>query len=132
VWQDATVEDAGTPSPQPERRIDAFRRTHLANERTYLSWLRSGLTAIAVGLGVAKFLPDLADAGAPWPYVILGIGFCVLGTLMMGAGVYRLRQVNRALERGEFGPLDERVATLIGAFTVVLAVATMGVILFDR
>lgn len=127
------MEEAGTPTPtpQPERRIDAFRRTHLANERTYLAWLRSGLTAVAVGLGVAKFLPDLADAGASWPYVILGVGFCVLGTLMMVAGVYRLRQVNRALERGEFGPLDERVATQIGALTIVLAIATMAVILLD-
>lgn len=127
-----SVDEEPTPTFLPERRIDAFRRTHLANERTYLAWLRSGLTAVAVGLGVAKFLPDLADAGVSWPYVILGIGFCVLGVLMMVAGVYRLRQVNRALERGEFGPFDERVATQIGAFTIALAVATMAVILLDH
>jgi hypothetical protein len=30
-------------TPQPERRVDATRRTHLANERIYLAWLRSGM-----------------------------------------------------------------------------------------
>ncbi|MET0972771.1 MAG: DUF202 domain-containing protein, partial [Thermoleophilaceae bacterium] len=29
---------------------DVTRRTRLANERTYLAWLRTGLTAFAVSL----------------------------------------------------------------------------------
>ena len=120
------------PTPQPERRIDAFRRTHLANERTYLAWLRSGLTAVAVGLGVAKFLPDLQDAGVTWPYVVLGGAFCVLGILMMVTGIQRMRAISQALERGEFGRMDERIATQIGALTILLAVATIAIIIFDR
>jgi putative membrane protein len=130
MWQDAAMEER--PTADPDRRIDAFRRTHLANERTYLAWLRSGLTAVAVGLGVAKFLPDLPNAGATWPYIVLGGAFCVLGILMMVTGIQRLRHVNRALERGEFGELDERLASQIGVLTVVLAVATIAIIIFDR
>jgi putative membrane protein len=122
----------GSHPPEPERRIDAYRRTHLANERTYLAWLRSGLTAVAVGLAVAKLLPDLSDAGASWPYVLLGGGFCVLGILMMLAGLQRMRVVGKALARGEFGPLDERLAVGLGVLTIVLALATMAVIAFDR
>lgn len=120
------------PTGEPQPRLDAFRRTHLANERTFLAWLRSGLTAVAVGLAVAKFLPDLPNTGASWPYVVLGGAFCVLGMLMMVAGTRRLRQVNRALEQGSFGQLDERIATQLGALTIVLAFATIAVILFDR
>jgi putative membrane protein len=130
MWQDAAMEER--PSADPDRRIDAFRRTHLANERTYLAWLRSGLTAVAVGLGVGKFLPDLPNAGPTWPYIVLGGAFCVLGVLMMVTGIRRLRHVNRALERGEFGELDEHVASQIGVLTVVLAVATIAIIVFDR
>ena len=118
--------DERPDEPKPERRIDAFRRTHLANERTYLAWLRSGLTAVAVGLGVAKFLPDLADAGTTWPYVALGAGFCLL------VGIQRMRQVTKALERGAFGPLDERAAVLLGLLTIVLGLATVAIIVFDR
>lgn len=116
------------PTPIPERRIDATRRTHLANERTYLAWLRSGLTAVAVGLGIAKFLPDFAG-GAAWPYVALGTGFCLLGVAMVALGLRRLRAVSRALTEGTFGPLDDASATGIGVATILLAVATIFVVI---
>src|SRR5690606_984075 len=38
--------------PPPKGKI----RTHLANERTYLAWGRTGLTMIALGLGAAQLL----------------------------------------------------------------------------
>ncbi len=38
---------------------DATRRTHLANERTYLAWWRTGLAALAVSLGAGKLVPPL-------------------------------------------------------------------------
>ena len=37
---------------------DATRRTRLANERTYLAWWRTGLTALAVGIGIGKLVPE--------------------------------------------------------------------------
>jgi putative membrane protein len=124
--------DERPDEPKPERRIDAFRRTHLANERTYLAWLRSGLTSVAVGLGVAKIIPDLADAGTTWPYVALGTGFCLLGILMIAVGIQRMRRVTRALDHGEFGPLDERAAVLLGSLTIALGLATMVIIAFGH
>ena len=39
---------------------DATRRTHLANERTYLAWWRSGLTCLAVAFGTGKLVPSLS------------------------------------------------------------------------
>src|SRR4249920_3427477 len=44
--------------------VDATRRTHLANERTQLAWWRTGLTALAVALGVGRVVPELAGGGA--------------------------------------------------------------------
>ncbi len=34
-------------------------RFSLANERTFLAWIRTGLTLVGGGLAVAQFLPDL-------------------------------------------------------------------------
>jgi inner membrane protein YidH len=115
----------------PEHRVDATRRTHLANERTYLAWLRSGLTSLAVGLGVAKFIPDFAP-GTAWPYVVLGIGFCLLGLGMIVHGVMRLRDVTRALERGEFGPLGQGLSLVLGLFAGLLGILTIVIMLADR
>jgi len=40
---------------------DATRRTRLANERTYLAWWRTGLTALAVSIGFGKIVPGVSD-----------------------------------------------------------------------
>ncbi len=43
---------------------DTRARTHLANERTFLAWLRTSLTTIALGIGASDFLVDEGDADA--------------------------------------------------------------------
>ena len=48
---------------------DATRRTRLANERTYLAWWRSGLTALAVSFGAGRIVPELSG-GANEPEAI--------------------------------------------------------------
>lgn len=40
------------------KRESSERTSVLANERTYAAWLRTGLTALAAGLGIEKFLGD--------------------------------------------------------------------------
>jgi inner membrane protein YidH len=108
---------------------DATRRTRLANERTYLAWWRSGLTAIAVGLGAGKLVPELSG-GASWPYELLGVGYSLLGIAFIAYGYRRQYAVEAALRRGEWAELDSRSAAAFAVAGVVLAVATIAVILF--
>lgn len=61
-----------------ERTYESHERTGLALERTLAAWLRTGLTMIGVGLGVAKLLPD---STALWLARLLGI------VLISGGGV---------------------------------------------
>ena len=119
------------PTDERSKDVDASRRTHLANERTYLAWLRSGLTSVAVGLGVAKFIPSVTS-GASWPYLALGTGFCVLGLLLSVYGLVRLRSVDRALHRGDFGPLGDGAPLVIGGIAALLSILTIFVVLLDR
>jgi len=82
--------------PEPEETYeDAPRRTHLAAERTQLAWWRTGLTAIAVGLGVGRVVPDLAGTVNTWPYVITGIGFALYGVALIAYGTARARELER-------------------------------------
>ena len=87
---------------------DATRRTRLANERTYLAWWRTGLTAFAVSLGAGKLVPALTDE-TRWPYVVVGVGFALLGMVFTAYGFIRQRDVERAVARGEYVRPDERV-----------------------
>lgn len=115
----------------PERElVDATRRTRLANERTYLAWLRSALTALAVAVGAGKIVPGVTDV-TRWPFELLGAGFAVLALVFIVGGARRFVRVEEALEAGEFAPLTARDAMLLTAIAAALGVATL-VLVFVR
>jgi putative membrane protein len=103
---------------------DATRRTRLANERTYLAWLRSALTALAVAVGAGKIVPGVTDV-TRWPFELLGAGFAVLALVFIIGGARRFFHVEEALETGEFAPLTARDAVLLTAIATALGVATL-------
>jgi putative membrane protein len=103
---------------------DASRRTLLASERTLLAWLRTGLTVLAVALAVGRIAPEVAGSAKIWPYAALGTGYAVLGIVIVGYGLWRGRQVDRALRLGRWINLDNSAMWSIGILTIVLGVAT--------
>ena len=107
---------------------DATRRTRLANERTYLAWWRTALTALAVCVGVGRLVPVVAK-GSHWPYELLGAGYGVLGLGFVVAGYRRTREIERALDDGRFAPLNSVLLTALTAAGIVLAIATVAVLL---
>jgi putative membrane protein len=109
---------------------DATRRTRLANERTYLAWWRTGLTAFAVSLGAGKLVPALTDESR-WPYVAVGIGFAVLGLVFVAYGFRRMRDVDAAIARGEYARPDERLMGFLAATGVVLGFALLVIVALD-
>lgn len=108
---------------------DALRRTRLANERTYLAWWRTGLTAIAVALGAGKVVPGLTHV-AQWPYEALGGGFAILGVLCIAHGYQRERAIEQALARGQFAPVDKRYNAVLAGLGALLGLVTLILILF--
>src|SRR5213083_90011 len=72
--------------------VDATRRTRLANERTYLAWLRSALTALAVAIGAGKIVPGVTDV-SKWPFELLGAGFALLALIFAIGGTRRFVRV---------------------------------------
>jgi putative membrane protein len=127
---------------QPERRQepsgrrafdeakDATRRTRLANERTYLAWWRTGLTAIAVSLAAGRVVPPLSHKTA-WPYEIVGAGFAVLGVACILNAFQREREIDRALREGRFATMDPRSTLILTAFGTILGVLTLGLIVVN-
>ena len=89
---------------QPEERlpdvVDATRRTRLASERTFLAWWRSGLTALAVGIGAGKLVPEISG-GSQWTFVVLGAGYALLGVVFIVFGYFRERALEQALDAFE-------------------------------
>jgi putative membrane protein len=127
---------SATPRIPPERDepreretgvADAIRRTRLANERTYLAWWRTGLTSLAVAVGIGRLVPDVSNL-TRWPYQVVGAGFGALGLVFIWLGFVRARAVEAALDRGTFPALGVRlplallVAGLVMGGSVILVV----------
>jgi putative membrane protein len=122
---------ASEPDSGSAETIDATRRTRLAAERTELAWWRTGLTALAVALGVGRVVPELDQGAARWPYVVAGVGFAIWGIVAIAFGSARGSAVDAALSRGRF---HEPPAWSLKALTwggIVLGAITGLLILFD-
>jgi putative membrane protein len=119
---------AAGPTGRQDETGEATRRTRLANERTYLAWWRTGLTALAVSLGAGRLIPALAK-GTRWPYTVAGVGFAGIGMVFIGYAFVRHRRVERAIARGEFAPLDEQFIAALAAVGVLLAVLVLILVL---
>jgi putative membrane protein len=116
------------PMSERDERVDATRRTHLASERTYLAWWRTGLTSLTVGIGAGKIVPALTS-GATWPYTIAGAGYALLGVICIVYAAQRRREVDEALQRGDFVRPDDRVIAVMTTFGALLGVLVLAIVL---
>jgi putative membrane protein len=103
---------------------ESTARDHLANERTFLAWVRTALGL--VGLGV--LLERLGAGSDRVITVVAGVGFISFGGLTLIYAVSRYIWVAKNLERGLFpvavrGPIVIAVGALLvagGAMVYVL------------
>jgi putative membrane protein len=103
-------------------------RFTLANERTFLAWIRTALALDAGGLAIEHLLPPLATPGLQ---VLLGAALISVGTIIGAASYLRWRGNQRALRNGDPLPPSRLPAALaapvgIGSLivlTLVLATA---------
>jgi putative membrane protein len=105
-------------------------RGALSNERTYLAWWRTGLTAFAVSLGAGKLVPALTDE-TRWPYVVVGVGFALLGVAFVAYGFRRQRLMERAVARGEYVRPDERLLAWLTGIGIVLGLGLLLIVVVE-
>ena len=119
--------------PQQATIDEAKRATeYLANERTFLAWIRTSLAIISLGFVVAKFslwLRELAaqlapqmqtsQAGASMP---IGVTMMALGGVLAVLAAWRYHVVNRAIEHGNVSA-DRGLVILVTVMVALLCAA---------
>jgi inner membrane protein YidH len=93
-------------------------RTALASERTYASWVRTGLASLAAGLGIAKFINDLAPV---WTVRAIAFLLIALATLSFILAAWRYTGLCKKLKHLDISLIPHQIVLLISGFLIVCA-----------
>jgi putative membrane protein len=99
-------------------------RDHLANERTYLAWLRTAAAVMAFGLAVAGFADQVRSTS-----IVAGGLLIAAGTAGVWYGTARYRQVAEQIERNRFSYRHQGQAAIIASTVLVITVIAALVLL---
>ena len=122
-----------TAPPDPEQELfdDALIRTHLANERTFLAWLRTAVVLLGVGLGAVA----LGGSGRFEEAVALVLGgVSVVAALVMVVWAYvSFGTTTAGIERRRYRPPRAFIATATAliAVTGLVVIALLAVEALD-
>lgn len=105
---------------------------HLANERTFLAWLRTGIAVAVFGFAIGRFavaireLTGVAGRTSPTPALSVWFGTAAIlaGVALTVGGWARYRRTRRLLAAGQFQPagfLIDFAAVLAALFGIALA-----------
>lgn len=114
------------PRIRPRRDVghDPDYRFTLANERTFLAWIRTSLALIAGGLAVFQFVPEFDVQGGR---EILGASLIVLGTVLAVGSVTRWASAEEAMRQDR--PIPTTRLPVVLAAGVVIVTAMVAVLL---
>ncbi|MBW4595343.1 MAG: DUF202 domain-containing protein [Brasilonema angustatum HA4187-MV1] len=95
-------------------------REHLANERTYLAWMRSGISLMGFGVLIVRLRilrPPLAPQ-APGDGWKLGLAFSLVGLLTVMLSTQHYLAVRRDIEEDTYQPAGRLV--ILSSLAVIL------------
>src|SRR5271170_760697 len=108
-------------------------RDHLANERTFLAWVRTSVAIVVFGFAIGRFaiamrqLTEYQGHGSKTTgiSVWLGMSAILAGVAMMVAGLARYRKTRVQLDEGKFEPAGF-VVDLVAILTVLFGLVMAG------
>jgi putative membrane protein len=112
------------PRIQPRRHVghDPDYRFTLANERTFLAWIRTSLALIAGGLAVFQFLPEFGVQGGR---ETLGASLIILGTVLATGSVLRWASAEEAMRQDRPIPTTRLPIVLAAGVMIVTVMVTI-------
>jgi putative membrane protein len=99
-------------------------RFSLANERTFLAWIRTSLAIVAGAIGIDQFASHLGSAQLR---LVLSIALLVVGGVLGGVAYTRWARAERAMRQETDLPLS-LLLPFLALFTAVLAVGLAAII----
>ncbi len=112
---------------KPGRLNPSRIRDHLANERTYLAWMRTGIALLGFGVVIVRLrafqVPLMPRPGNGWK---LGLVFSLVGLITVWLSTGHYFAVRRDIEEDTYEPTDRWVLL----FSLAIMILGSGVIYF--
>ncbi len=119
---------------------DSRLREHLANERTFLAWLRTSISLIGFGLAIARFslflrqlqtttAEQTVENSSIFNSENLGLSLVIVGIIVIALAAWRYNRVFRQIERADYQPSRlfiwflSIIVMLLGILSIPLLVA---------
>lgn len=114
-------------------------RDHLANERTFLAWVRTGAAIVVFGFAIGRFSIAMRQLTALQGHPVRSVGVSVwmgsftivAGVALVVAGLVRYRRTRAQLDAGSFEPAGF-VVDLITVLTVLFGVTLAGYLIYTE
>ncbi|RMF86795.1 MAG: DUF202 domain-containing protein [Nitrospirae bacterium] len=100
----------------PDTTRLALDRTVLANERTYAAWIRTGLAALAAGLGLARLVRHVLP---PWSVRLLALLLVGFGAGAFVVSAWRYHHLHVAMEHLDVRTIPRSLVKLASGLLVV-------------
>ena len=112
-------------------------RDHLANERTFLAWVRTGVAIVVFGFAIGRFAVAIHEwlqvqgrvSRTEGLSVWFGTIAILAGVVLTLAGLFRYRRTRSQLESGKFKPAGF-VIDLVGILTALFGLILAGYLIY--
>ena len=115
---------AADPNPAfaPEPHDEPDYRFTLANERTFLAWIRTSLALLAGGVAVVQLVPRV---GSPASRFFVGELLILLSMLIAASSMRRWNRIQRAMRSDGPLPATSLPLVLAGGLTLIAALGLL-------
>ncbi|MDA9803035.1 DUF202 domain-containing protein [bacterium] len=111
-------------SDDQSQHVEVDYRFLLANERTFLAWMRTALALIAGGVALDQFV---VVANARQLVTVLGIFAITLGALVAVMGMVQWRRADKAMRNG--GRMNSSTTIMVLGSVLVLFALSIALLL---
>lgn len=103
-------------------------REHLANERTLLAWVRTGVSLISFGLVIERIGAQVGPVGTSG---LFGVALAVLGCLALIMGTIQFLRSRRGISTGNFVPATAAYLVVVAGSLALAGTFIVYVLLSD-
>jgi putative membrane protein len=137
--KDTQKEDSKPPTharvPEEKRAAE-----YLANERTFLAWIRTSISAISFGFLITRVPEWIYRSAAPGEHLgtgristsfVMGLGMMAFGAVGAVLAAWRYHNINHAIEEGRV-KADRNLVILVTVLVVLLVTGMISFMLVNE